>query len=1371
MTALDATRRLCLARGPQWQRCCDPYDEALPALARLLRNADQEVALSLAARPKELAARGVSAETKPVLLLVSGALSIIGDLGRADADRVNWVMAQLGQGVEGALWAAPWGRTAAELQVWVQELRPGLLQHSPPWRALAAAADADEEAASESGAAADAEPGALMVLRAAVTGLLLLHGIPSAALEPWGGEGQGPEPLACAGVALLRVSLELRRVDQELRANALPRRTPVLTFLPALPPALLHFVVCHGPTDPLGGGSEGLSSASAQPHTERYSAAHLRALEDLPAPRMGLALTTAELLRTIAEVNFDGQEAPSAAEARTRNGALHFVALSSAALHRVCRRAAPFDEASSAGDEEGVDGEGVAALLAGAEGDAAAAASSSRVFAGLAEAGGTERLWAAAEAAQGRQGDSDDEDFFGPGSQPGSSKATPDGSAGQPSQPGQGLNLGGPTVEAAATAIGGAREAQLGPGPGLGPGPSSRSCGKRCHLFDALFWAFPPGSSSAPNGASGQSGRPVAAAATGGGGPACKQDQGGAAESTRRPEERGGGAEEAEDPVQRLLPWLAWLARRGMMEVPGVSVALQGPIAQFLDLTLAKAEDLLANDQCCRDEQALARKCGEIRQVVYKNNFGALREERDYFASRPSLRARCDALLDGTLPVRAYKELAEELKPGLLGAQPGTWGRVLQDRELKALDGMAAEVSRLALLGLVALHAAGRMPDNAPHQSHALCLSFCAAAGWELLAAAKEQGLTALAAQRAPEWGHGVNEGKGASSSSSAPPPLAAAYPLEPGPRLHPVRSAAFAVNLLSFMPSLLTLQPKPTWTCYPGPGPRLATPDAAASSSRQSSPEAQRWYARCLAHTLSALRRTPFQLAMLFRCMVAGSFFHLESAASSSPGAQQSLQVRNARETHRQAVRSLALLAIESLPEPARQQLLKQSGYGPTAAAITAAAPGAATSPPLTAGAGVAASSVSSSGDGTAERARVVERDAAGAGSSRDVEAAGPAGAGGDVLDPAAPPVPCYGPGAGRDVERLLALLRVGLCTPAARTKRLPPLTTPLPATSVEVEGAVYSTLMLFVLGALSQAECDTPGSFPFALAFVPELVGGGDAVAAAAAAALGAGSAVGSRCGTSGDASSSRVLLRDIQVGVLPHHMGPLKGKYAWKTINILTPRITASSCTPKHMQKHLGVLREALFAKQLGIAWVIGEGTHCIQAALLLAIQVRSELLAKGRDCFMVVSNLVVIKANALTKERHREDAAARGESWKEPPNFEGMGSKAINDMDNLAVAICNWRDRAEILRASARPAAKWDLQQAEKAALAAEERLIDKLSSRSSPVREALQVEISLVECRPGRSTQPLLPGTASSAQARASTLAVAKAAGLTRTVKR
>ncbi|KAG2494795.1 hypothetical protein HYH03_007038 [Edaphochlamys debaryana] len=212
----------------------------------------------------------------------------------ADEARLRTVLQQLGVGGdEAAVWTYCNGLDLEGLRGLVEELRPGLARKSVAWDSLLALAE-DEACGS---APSD---GAAEILCAAVVGLILLHGIPSAALEPWGGEGQGPEPMACAGVALLRSCSQLW---------CKLRKAPPWAVAA---PGLLHFAICHGPIP---------STCSGEAPAMRYAPDHVEwLLRQTMCVRGPAYVKEAELMRAVMStmpVSGDARSASHAVPAAT----------------------------------------------------------------------------------------------------------------------------------------------------------------------------------------------------------------------------------------------------------------------------------------------------------------------------------------------------------------------------------------------------------------------------------------------------------------------------------------------------------------------------------------------------------------------------------------------------------------------------------------------------------------------------------------------------------------------------------------------------------------------------------------------------------------------------------------------------------------------------------------------------------------------------------------------------------------------------------------------------------------------------------------------------------------------------------------------
>ncbi|KAG2494807.1 hypothetical protein HYH03_007050 [Edaphochlamys debaryana] len=1376
LTSINAVRHICEAAHPQWQRRCGRYDAAMIGLHRIIALANDELQAYAGASgpsnagPSTTPGFGLSSRAKGAAAVGSIALA---EVAKADAARLVWAMGDLGHGSEADLWGLAVDQSPAELRASLQRLRPGLLEQSPPWRALAEAADAVEAKAEEASAAAEGrraraaalaeaeaaeaeaaeavEPGhgepdpALLVLRAAVTGLLLLHGIPSAALEPWGGEGQGPEPLACAGVALLRVQLEMRRLfdpDIPLRSSHVWVDSP--------PPVLIHFLLCHGPT---------VRPTETSP-AARYSAAHMEVAEANLMLYSVPSLRIAELLRALADLPGGSGFPPgsgfrSAADSEHRRAMKKSLAWQVAALQPI--------------------------FSARLEAHAASLGAAADAAAWPAEAAGAAAAWGQIEATlHKRVVDDSDDDSLGI-----MASDSDDDSVGI-------IDYDSSEPES---------EAQE-PWRPVQPAPGSRRCDKRCCLFDCLFWSLPPGPSAC---ASGDSQAPPCNSSSSGGlvrcsepavGPAPDpgpgQAQSGCAgaqagEAQAGPCEPAGtattdcGGPDAPEPWEAELPWLAWLMGQGMLEAPsmhprdlyaealGEAETIVTHVARFWGPSVKRKRQL--------SPQQLRRSCSKLRRDQARLVGGCVDVRRQYVSQRLWLQTLCAQLLEDRLPLDQYKDAADTLWEELTDQHPDTWRRLLWGSELES-DPQAAQVARLALLGL----AAYRGSQQTAADLSQLRLSFCAAAGWELLAAAKQQGLTAFAADfacapasaEAPaapsaaqepgaEAGGGSAAGPTSSASGGGAEPRAEAgqapaYPYEPGPKLHPVASAILVFAVLVSGPDLPAIRRKPDWTCCPRactsgvPRPEPSSPTsqpppspppppvpapgegAARAASAGAPPQAeakpgaaagaveasQRGLARRLAHTLWTVRDTPSLMAALWLAVA-----HASYGSGASARRHDDPEFDNAVRECEVHTTALALMAFESLSEEARGRVADRARATAAAAAQAQA-------------------------DGDVEPSVPSSSAAAAADDLMGLEL--------ELVDPTAPPVPCYGPGRS-DPERLKALLRLGPCTPRMRDEgpAAPGLPPPVPV-SIEVEGEAHTTLVLMLLYMLS-CWGRNEGYHPNALVFAPEFAaraGHGGAGAGAAAVADEGGAPGGQAAAKAAGRGAQGILLRDIRVGAMPHPLGLHRDAYSWTAMHTLGPRIAPWSCTPKQHRVNLGLLRQALIEKRLGAAYIHGIGVLGISEALLLAVEMREEMLAMGRDCYVLASDVQAENANRLAVE-------ARHDSSKPKSPFLRPGDYAITVGDSLLNEICRRRNIAEAWRQRRTDEVRREVYRAEQRLASSEYSLIKLLEEPDGPVRQGLEIEITILECAPGLRAQPLLP-SGGAGGARAASRAVARAAG-------
>ncbi|KAG2494803.1 hypothetical protein HYH03_007046 [Edaphochlamys debaryana] len=589
----------------------------------------------------------------------------------ADAERYDRILTQMGLAESAAPDLALYGYCSnldgSQLLELAEALRPGLLEASAAWAQLAQAARC-----LLSGGGGVRGP-ILQVLRAAVTGLLLLHGIPSAALEPWGGEGQGPEPLACAGVALAHVTLQSQMDDEILESE----EEPMWTLSP--PPGLIHYALCHGPI--------GVSN-KAQPYPPtRYSADHLGWLTDQLMDRSLAYLKETELLRACmtpmgAVPSADQRMAPERAgpsleELRRLAGAAH-------ALHR-CWTADPL----------GRKGRLASPLLPEPRGELQDSASlrpnldlDVDLDRGRDDARLASRRGGGGEGSRERGGSCADDQ-----SNNGRQEASHGDAERFPNCP------KGPEPGA---------EAQAGPGPGPGPGPEPAwaSTGavatpppaapetpppghpRRCCLFDPL-WSWAPRDTSGHNPPGG-----------------CSSSGGGVNGS--------GGGPDAPEPWEAELPWLAWLGRQGLVgqnDVPDAKLVTRVTVIltsverrahAFLRQAQAQAQGGPSGSPAARSAltspggglSRLGEPAARAQEFVCHIHGEMRKQMRTSLSSRQDLAQTIVLLLQGQSLPGSPAEIAEQLVPGLLAAQPGTWGGLLLGWEVAAEEPVALQAAR-----------------------------------------------------------------------------------------------------------------------------------------------------------------------------------------------------------------------------------------------------------------------------------------------------------------------------------------------------------------------------------------------------------------------------------------------------------------------------------------------------------------------------------------------------------------------------------------------------------------------------------------------------------------------------------------------------
>ncbi|KAG2494806.1 hypothetical protein HYH03_007049 [Edaphochlamys debaryana] len=1142
----------------------------------------------------------------------------MGQAAKSDVQRLSYMLTTRGLTSEGAAWGGCWAAGLPQLRRVVGLLRPELAS-SEAWDRLGKLALAEE-------AGKVPHKGFEDVLRAAATGLLLLHGIPSAALEPWGGEGQGPEPLACAGVALLRMCM-VPQDSMDTPFNC--REDPHWVERP--PPGMLHYLLCHGPL-PSGPGTG--HDADGPPLFARYSPAHLSWLfghlrEHTPAYLSESKLYNAVAARETAEA----ADRPSAAAAPSQDE-LEEMSYETVVLHTAWSTLAAAMVGRPGGNPTGVvAGHGApASPLIG-------------------------RMLSAS----------------GPFHHGADARGGSDGS-------GRGDGGGGAFALRREEARREARDAAA-VGRGGGGASAPVRCGvPRCCLFDFLWWpaegagsctdaAAAPGSgpqpSSAPGGGAGGAGgspgrtgphgpdgtaEEAAAARPGACGVAAGPS--GSTGSSGRGSGGAGGGPDAPEPWEAELPWLAWLGRQGLLEAPASAQGVVARLTAALAVTEQQALFLLSMlppGSPLLEQHVTALVAAVTGPGVNARTMQLEASRRAELAARPGLKGVISDLAADRLPVSLYAEVAEELRPGLLAEQPGTWGRLLRAREVAEEEPHAVQAARLALLGLASLPLS-KIP-NAALKVWRLALT-----GYEVdrLASAARRQLGARCVAH--------------TAAAEAPAHAAWAKPADTG-------------HLLFLQFAALAMDP--------------------ATSAR---------------------------------------------SAVEGPHAVEGLNPVEG------LARGMAALALQALA-PAALDRLWRSAHG---AAGTAAAGGwgaVASSGP----AGVreerpgckggrddmtlAGALAAGCGAGADAVAFAHRSPPAGMAATAEVEARG-----GEAQAEAeadwGPSPPCFGPGSSQ-AEHVAALLRLVTITSLDLANRMPkPPGPPLPQ-SIAVEGCTHTVLALLLIHALSIPGC-TPTFLPNALVFGPSL----EEPPAGA-----------------GSPAAPRVLLKDIQRWAMPMHAAAEKAGLPWSDITRSAIRITPRTTSARHRAAHFKAAWALILERGLGAAWIEGVGVEGIHAALLVAAEVRHEMLQLGRDCCMVVQFTNYERADQLHEEATKEAAAAAahtralgdgggGDRQLRDSAAAGHGAAEADQAPSAAlrmklsqlVSLLYTRRDASVLRHPAlRTAAAPDVRQAcDSTVLADAQALLRVLSQRGAPVWEALQLDFLVRECPPGRMAKLMPP---------------------------
>ncbi|KAG2494796.1 hypothetical protein HYH03_007039 [Edaphochlamys debaryana] len=1147
----------------------------------------------------------------------------------ADEARLAAVLKQLGVGGrEMDLWTYCYDRDVEGRRGLVEQLRPGLAGKSVGWDSLLAMAEAD---ASDS----EAYEGAEEVLVAAVCGLMLLAHIPSSALEPWGGEGQGLEPMACAGVALQRAYLQNWLAKPAAPgADAWAQRSAVTA------PALLHFASCHGPIT---------SEHPEEPPADRYGPDHLEWLNREMHYRGPAYLKEAELMRAVLAYMYGSQGADAAAPAA----------------------AGPTDEELRALARE-------AALLSWA----CFAARSPDSESGVADLVRTAPARVSALLCKPYQGDpngsdvSDGEDSEGSVFEDGVQFAAGGARRGLDARPGD-------------RSQGDAR-----PFASFSPSSARAPSGPRCCLFDALFWPAGRSCGAAACHTPGAASAGAGASAAGVNGAATTPD--------------------APEPWEAELPWLAWLMRQGLLEAPAPAQA-----EAQADLLTSVLEGTAACSQLEAARGAAASRAAQWIRDAEADMEAETAGLSDYILELPVLEQLLMTLTgSGVHPALLEVQIAL-LQPALLTEYPETWGRLLQGPELAAGDPAAVEVARLACMGLLCLH--GRLEGL-----ESLSLGFCAAGGWAAQAHLLRCGLDPGPLGVADTTATGGSEEGWAKG----------------------FQSGLLVITWLHQLLPLGTLAPRPTWTCAPRAN-RHGTPSSSTSSSSSngqcgSSHEhadgaglcqagaaeaSQRGLARAIAHVASLSTEVPYMLMHLYAAIV----YMSEARRYGTAG-----DTHREREAARQAdhrIRKLGQILLDSMDPAARDRYGMQALQ---AAVQWCARDGFA----LESGGGLAQSPPDATpAGGESQGPQQVELSGSAPDSTPAVSAPGPR-------------LLVYGPDS-TEAERLSAFLLVGGSSVAFWEKQLPRLPWPPPPQSLVVEGPAHASLLLGVFHEVTKTDYSNE-KFPHAVAFLPELLpscGGGTGGGTGAAAANGAARKGPGRPAGGTDGGTTRVLLKDIQVGCLPSKNGLHKDKYPWTLMNRFTPKLTAASTSAKNRAVQVAWVREALVERGLGAVWIVGVGVEGIHAALLVAAEMRQDMLRLGRDCCAVVAHVSYSTVKELANEASRTKPKQKPSSSAAtaPPDSAGPADPvgaAVEAVAALASGACHCRNFAVWSRlAGTGHAADLYPEHVETeldGLRRAEAEVLGLLQQEGGPLREGLQVELRVMECAPGRPGELVFP---------------------------
>ncbi|KAG2494793.1 hypothetical protein HYH03_007036 [Edaphochlamys debaryana] len=511
--------------------------------------------------------------------------------------------------------------------------------------------------------------------------------------------------------------------------------------------------------------------------------------------------------------------------------------------------------------------------------------------------------------------------------------------------------------------------------------------------------------------------------------------------------------------------------------------------------------------------------------------------------------------------------------------------------------------------------------------------------------------------------------------------------------------TVATCVELLSVLPSLAPADP--AWTCAA----HSSEAGAAASDPGPQGGGRRTRLARGIAHVARACRHpgTTFEVMVSLSGAVHTALERSSAEAAGSQKAAAAAQERQRwRETH------VAALALSVL-EPSAHRRLHSTAAGETdrGASVSSVRPGMA--PPSPAAA-------------VAARAPL-----------------------------------CYGPSAGPG-DRMAALLLVASCTPALRLTSLPKLRGPPPAQSVVAQGAAHTTLLLALLHQLTLIK-DDGREYTNALVFLPELLDSGHRALEATGGGAGARSTA-QVSAMAGSNSAVRILLKDIQVGCMPLSDGAHKDKYPWALMHCTIPRVTPTSAAAKPRAAHLKELRELLVDKRWGAVWVSGCGVEGVHGALLLAAEMRREMLQLGRDCCVVVVDQKYDKAEELEREARRQaEAEARQRRAKAPQqgvataasDDEGGDARRIKDfadsLDDLLWKVCERRDLDSLPPLESDDAFARAMTLRARAMRRVESDLLGLLSDGPGgcgPLREGVLVQLRIMECAPGRPGELVLP---------------------------